>query len=93
MGHLILRRSLISRIQPSIGITVRTNYDLENLKGQGFIYISSDQGEKAYDNPGHSIGWGLKNFALCLDARIRPSFWITSYGYRFDGRSVFKSDS
>lgn len=43
-----------------IGITVRTNYDLENLKGQGFIYISSDQGEKAYDNPGTLIekAWG-----------------------------------
>lgn len=43
-----------------IGITVRTNYDLENLKGQGFIYISSDLGEKAYDNPGTLIekAWG-----------------------------------
>jgi len=43
-----------------IGITVRTEYDIENLKGKGFIYISSDIGEKAYDNPGTLIekAWG-----------------------------------
>jgi hypothetical protein len=38
-----------------IGITVRTKYDPENLKAQGFIYISSDQGEHVYDNPGNLI--------------------------------------
>jgi hypothetical protein len=43
-----------------IGITVRTKYDVKNLKGQGFIFISSDLGEHAYDNPGTLIekAWG-----------------------------------
>jgi|LULF01.1.fsa_nt_gb hypothetical protein len=38
-----------------IGISVRTNYDRKNLKGKGFVYISSDIGPKSYENNGQLV--------------------------------------
>ncbi|MDA8793147.1 hypothetical protein N9N67_07870 [Bacteriovoracaceae bacterium] len=38
-----------------IGVSVRQSYDEENLKGKGFIYISSDQGPHKYQNNGNLI--------------------------------------
>lgn len=38
-----------------IGITVRTDYSLQKLKGSGFVFFSSDQGPHAYDNNGSLI--------------------------------------
>lgn len=38
-----------------IGVTVRTDYDEESLKGKGFVFISSDRGPNAYLNSGSQI--------------------------------------
>lgn len=38
-----------------IGITVRTSYDRAQLRGKGFVYISSDFGPNAYENSGQLI--------------------------------------
>ena len=38
-----------------IGITVRTDYDEVQLKGRGFMFISSDQGPNPYSNSGDLI--------------------------------------
>ncbi|HPI39930.1 MAG TPA: hypothetical protein PLJ21_03950 [Pseudobdellovibrionaceae bacterium] len=38
-----------------VGITVRTDYSPINLRGKGFIFISSDKGDHSFDNPGHLI--------------------------------------
>jgi hypothetical protein len=38
-----------------IGVAVRTAYDEEQLRGKGFIYISSDRGPNAYANTGALI--------------------------------------
>ena len=38
-----------------IGVTVRTEYDLKNLKAKGFIFFSSDYGPNAYDNVGNLV--------------------------------------
>jgi len=45
----------LKRPEKYVGITVRTAYDEVNLKGKGFIYIASDRGPHAYDNPGHYL--------------------------------------
>ncbi|MEM7646885.1 MAG: hypothetical protein AAF203_08255, partial [Pseudomonadota bacterium] len=46
-----------------IGVATRTSYDEKTLTGRGFIYISSDQGPKAFDNPGTLIkqAWSKPN--------------------------------
>lgn len=38
-----------------IGVSVRTEYDQINLRGKGFVYISSDFGPNAYHNSGQLI--------------------------------------
>lgn len=38
-----------------IGVTVRTKYDLAQLKAKGFVFFSSDLGEQSYDNNGALI--------------------------------------
>lgn len=38
-----------------IGITVRTDYDLVQMKGKGFVYFSSDSGAHVYENNGSLI--------------------------------------
>ena len=47
--------SYLKKTEKYIGVSVRTEYDLINLKGKGFIYISSDYGPYAYENPGPLI--------------------------------------
>ncbi len=38
-----------------IGVTVRTDYDVVNLKAKGFVFISSDLGTESYENAGNLI--------------------------------------
>ena len=38
-----------------IGVTVRTDYDVVNLKAKGFVFISSDIGTESYENAGNLI--------------------------------------
>lgn len=38
-----------------IGVTIRKNYSLEKLQGNGVIYISADKGADSYTNNGHLI--------------------------------------
>lgn len=40
----------LQRPEKYIGVTVRTDYDLQQLKGKGFIYFSSDIGPHIYDD-------------------------------------------
>ena len=50
-----------------IGITVRTDYDTVNLRGKGFMYISSDEGPYAYNtlpNTSHLIARAWQNQKL-----------------------------
>ncbi|MGE4133561.1 MAG: hypothetical protein AB7F86_18135, partial [Bdellovibrionales bacterium] len=47
-----------------IGVSVRTQYDLANMKGRGFVFIASDQGPEAYHNPGHLIDRAWQHPAL-----------------------------
>ncbi len=50
-----------------IGITVRTDYDTVNLRGKGFMYISSDMGPNAYNglpNTDHLIPRAWQNQKL-----------------------------
>jgi len=45
-----------------IGVTVRTDYDTANLRGKGFVYISSDFGPHSYQTA------DLRKYALIPDA-------------------------
>ncbi len=38
-----------------IGVAVRTDYDEKNMRGRGFVFISSDRGAHAYENSGHLV--------------------------------------
>lgn len=38
-----------------IGVTVRTDYDVINLKAKGFVFISSDLGTESFENAGNLI--------------------------------------
>ncbi|MBC85558.1 MAG: hypothetical protein CL677_00140 [Bdellovibrionaceae bacterium] len=38
-----------------IGVAVRKNYDLQQMRGSGFIYIASDSGPKGYANNGELV--------------------------------------
>lgn len=54
----------LTKPEKYIGVSVRTDYDSVNLKGKGFVYIASDKGEHAYENPGHLIKEAWKNKKL-----------------------------
>lgn len=45
-----LQRAYLQDPRKYIGISVRTDYDEENLKARGFIYISSDRGPSRFDS-------------------------------------------
>jgi len=47
-----------------IGVSVRKDYDFTTLKGNGFIYISSDKGAHAYKNSGQLITEAWKSEKL-----------------------------
>lgn len=47
-----------------IGVSVRTSYDKVNLKAKGFVYISSDKGDHAYENNGTLTQEAWKNKKL-----------------------------
>lgn len=46
-----------------IGVAVRTEYDTAQMRGKGFVYISSDKGPHAYKNGGNLIteAWSKPN--------------------------------
>lgn len=57
-GYNSLRKeeiAFLKKPEKYIGISVRTNYDRKNLKGKGFVYVSSDIGPKAYENNGQLV--------------------------------------
>lgn len=57
-GYSTLSENLIAFLKDPkkyIGVTVRTDYDLAQLKAKGFVFFSSDLGEHAYDNNGSLI--------------------------------------
>ena len=43
------QREFLLDLRKYIGIAVRTDYDEVNLKGKGFVYISSDRGSSRFD--------------------------------------------
>lgn len=45
----------VDGLRSYIGVSVRQSYDLQTLRGSGFVYIASDLGPGAYKNPGHLI--------------------------------------
>jgi len=54
-GHGTLSREQLdyfSNFHPerTIGVAVRTEYNVETMRGRGFVYIASDQGPFRYDN-------------------------------------------
>ena len=56
--------SFLKDPQKYIGVTVRTSpYDRVNMRGSGFIFVSSDRGAKAYHNKGNLIdeAWSQPN--------------------------------
>jgi hypothetical protein len=69
-----------------IGITVRTDYDQVELRGKGFIYISSDKGENAYDNTGHLIQEAWQHKKLIQYALIHELGHM--YGIPHTGKGV-----
>lgn len=57
-GYNTLNKEQIAHLKDPkkfIGVTVRTKYDLKNLKAKGFVFFSSDYGVNAYDNTGNLI--------------------------------------
>ena len=66
-----------------VGVTVRTEYDEANLRGKGFVYISSDFGPNAYDNPGSLItkAWSYPRlFKLALLHELGHVFGLPHTG-------------
>jgi hypothetical protein len=53
-----------------IGVTIRKNYSLETLQGDGIIYISADKGADAYTNSGQMVEQAWKSPALLRYALI-----------------------
>lgn len=46
---------IVKRVETYIGVSIRKNYDLEKMRGQGTIFIASDRGAHAYENKGQLI--------------------------------------
>lgn len=44
------QRQFLGDVKRHIGITVRTSYDRETLKGKGFIFVGSDLGQESFQN-------------------------------------------
>ncbi|MFZ3229705.1 MAG: hypothetical protein WA160_05845 [Pseudobdellovibrio sp.] len=58
-----LQLAKLEKPEKFIGVTVRTDYDLQNLSAKGFIYFSSDLGPNAYDNDNGTLitkAWSRK---------------------------------
>ncbi len=73
LGYGTLNKAEIAHLvkpEKYIGVTIRKNYSVETLKGDGIIYISSDLGPHKYENPDGNLyekAWGrpkLLRFAL-----------------------------
>ena len=60
-----------------IGVTVRTDYDPIELRGQGFIYIASDLGPNSYTNTG-----GLVDKAWESEKLLKYAF-LHEFGHVF----------
>jgi hypothetical protein len=69
-----------------IGVTVRTSYDDVNMRGKGYIYISSDMGAHVYKNDGNLIApaWSKPN--LLLYALIHETGHV--FGFPHTGSSI-----
>lgn len=46
---------IVKRVETYIGVSIRKNYDLEKMRGQGTIFTASDRGAHAYENKGQLI--------------------------------------
>lgn len=69
-----------------IGVTVRTSYDPVQLRGRGFVYISSDLGTHVYQNDGNLIApaWSKPN--LLRYALIHETGHV--FGFPHTGTSI-----
>jgi hypothetical protein len=68
-----------------IGVTVRTDYDEVQLKGKGFVYISSDLGPHAYDNPGTKIEKAWQQKKLLTYALLHETGHIFGFPHMGSG--------
>lgn len=69
-----------------IGCTMRTSYDAVNMRGKGYIYISSDMGAHIYYNDGNLIAPAWTKPNLLLYALIHE--WGHVFGFPHTGSSI-----
>lgn len=69
-----------------IGVTTRTDYDSVQLKGRGFVYISSDMGANVYQNDGNLIAPAWTQPNLLQYALIHEMGHV--FGYPHLGNSI-----
>lgn len=58
------QRKYLKDVRRHMGMAVRTNYDLVNLRGRGFIFVGSDVGANRIVGPFSERLWSKKNMML-----------------------------